>query len=387
MSDPKGPANQGGTPPSNDSEQTLIRGRSEFFGTKPGESKAPSRADRLMGRGRDANRPDANNPGAGKPGQPGQSTPGQAGQSTPGQAAPGRAAAGAAPVAGSHTPGRAAGQTSARPVAQQNRTNPEGANRPGSKPSVPGRGQQQYTPGRAAAGAAGVGAAAAGAGAAAGAKAESAKAGDAKPADAKAAEAGKAEKDSNKGKLAGAAGIGAGAGALAAKLRDRVKSATASDSPSSAPTGETLPNPKSSGVEPAGNAHATPSRMGAPRRTRKARLRLSQIDPWSVMKTAFLFSVAAGIVLWVATGTVWAVIGSSGLFEQLNKLIGDIIQTPGDNTFRIEDFVNTEKVMGTAALIGVIDVVIFTALATLGAFLYNLASAMIGGLEVTLAED
>ncbi|NNG20141.1 DUF3566 domain-containing protein [Naumannella sp. ID2617S] len=129
-------------------------------------------------------------------------------------------------------------------------------------------------------------------------------------------------------------------------------------------------------------------KIGAARRTRKARLRLSQVDPWSVMKTAFLFSVAAGIVLWVATGTVWAVIGSSGLFDEINKMVGDIIQTPGDTTpFRIQDYINTNKVMGTAALIAVIDVVIFTALATLGAFLYNLASAMIGGLEVTLAED
>ncbi|WP_432559361.1 DUF3566 domain-containing protein [Granulicoccus sp. GXG6511] len=129
-------------------------------------------------------------------------------------------------------------------------------------------------------------------------------------------------------------------------------------------------------------------RAGVARRTRKARLRLSQVDPWSVMKTAFLFSVAAGIVLWVATGTIWAVISSSGMFEEINKIVGDIIQTPGDDTpFRIQDYINTSKVMGTAALIAVIDVVIFTALATLGAFLYNLASAMIGGLELTLAED
>ncbi|MDO5681239.1 MAG: DUF3566 domain-containing protein [Propionibacteriaceae bacterium] len=129
-------------------------------------------------------------------------------------------------------------------------------------------------------------------------------------------------------------------------------------------------------------------RPGVARRTRKARLRLAQIDPWSVMKTAFLFSVAAGIVLWVATGTIWAVISASGMFQEINKIVGDIIQTPGDDTpFRIQDYINTSKVMGTAALIAVIDVVIFTALATLGAFLYNLASAMIGGLELTLAED
>lgn len=129
-------------------------------------------------------------------------------------------------------------------------------------------------------------------------------------------------------------------------------------------------------------------RTGGARRTRKARLRIAQVDPWSVMKTAFLFAVAAGIVLWVATGTVWAVISSSGMFGEINRMVGDIIQTPGDDTpFRIQDYISTNKVMGTAALIAVIDVVIFTALATLGAFLYNLASAMIGGLEVTLAED
>ena len=34
-----------------------------------------------------------------------------------------------------------------------------------------------------------------------------------------------------------------------------------------------------------------------------------------------------------------------------------------------------------------LDVVIFTALATLGSFLYNLDATMLGGLEITLAED
>lgn len=131
-----------------------------------------------------------------------------------------------------------------------------------------------------------------------------------------------------------------------------------------------------------------PLPQGTARRTRKARLRLSQVDPWSVMKTAFLFSIAAGIVLWVATGIIWAVISASGMFNEINKMVGDIIQTPGDDSpFRIQDYIGATKIMGTAALIAVIDVVIFTALATLGAFLYNLASGMIGGLEVTLAED
>ena len=35
----------------------------------------------------------------------------------------------------------------------------------------------------------------------------------------------------------------------------------------------------------------------------------------------------------------------------------------------------------------VVDVILITAIATLGAFLYNLSAALLGGIEVTLAED
>lgn len=186
-----------------------------------------------------------------------------------------------------------------------------------------------------------------------------------------------------------------GAGGFASRLEERAKTVSAGMGGVAASAMGGNEPPFGSGTGQAASAVPAPNekttairRTNAARRTRKARLRISHVDPWSIMKTAFLFSVAAGIVLWVATGTVWAVIASSGMFGEINRMVGDIIQTPGDDTpFRIQDYISTNKVMGTAALIAVIDVVIFTALATLGAFLYNLASAMIGGLEVTLAED
>ncbi|MFC7619727.1 DUF3566 domain-containing protein [Microlunatus sp. GCM10028923] len=131
-----------------------------------------------------------------------------------------------------------------------------------------------------------------------------------------------------------------------------------------------------------------PPKAGQARRTRKARLRLSRLDPWSVMKTSFLFSISAGIVLVVAVYAIWTVLQGSGLFESVNLMIGSVTDAPNDSTpFRIEEYVNTAKVMGVAALIACVDVVILTALATLGSFLYNLAATMLGGLEVTLAED
>jgi hypothetical protein len=134
--------------------------------------------------------------------------------------------------------------------------------------------------------------------------------------------------------------------------------------------------------------HPAKPKVGVARRTRKARLRLSRLDPWSVMKTSFLFSIAAGIMLVVAVYSIWTVLSTSHLFDSINEIVRSVVSTPGDTTpFRIQEYINTQKVMGVTALIACVDVVIFTALATLGSFLYNLAATMLGGLEITLAED
>jgi hypothetical protein len=154
------------------------------------------------------------------------------------------------------------------------------------------------------------------------------------------------------------------------------------------PTGRNQPVP--AGLEDAGTEahHAAKPKVGVARRTRKARLRLSRLDPWSVMKTSFLFSIAAGIMLLASVYSVWTVLSTSQLFDSINEIVRSVVSTPGDTTpFRIQEYINTQKVMGVTALIACVDVVIFTALATLGSFLYNLAATMLGGLEITLAED
>jgi hypothetical protein len=127
---------------------------------------------------------------------------------------------------------------------------------------------------------------------------------------------------------------------------------------------------------------------GVARRTRKARLRVARVDPWSVMKTVFLFSIAFGIMSWVATYLLWQVLLASGLFAAINDAIVTIISSPNNTEgWRIEDYLSANKVLGVTALLAVINVVITTALGTLGAFLYNLSANILGGLELTLAED
>lgn len=122
------------------------------------------------------------------------------------------------------------------------------------------------------------------------------------------------------------------------------------------------------------------------RRTRKARLRLSRIDPWSVMKTALLFSIAFGIISVVAVAVIWQIILASGALDSINNAAQALLGSQGQE-FDLGRYVNGGRVIGFTALIAVPEVIIFTALATLFSFLYNLSATVLGGLEVTLAED
>ena len=154
----------------------------------------------------------------------------------------------------------------------------------------------------------------------------------------------------------------------------RVRTGSSSGSPGRTSTGGSSPS-------------ASRSAATRPRGTRKARLRLVHLDPWSVMKTSFLLSIAFGIVTVVAVAVVWSVLGAAGVWDSINKTVGDVLGGDAAQTFDVQNYVGTSRVLGFTMIVAVVDVVLITAIATLGAFLYNLAAALLGGVEVTLAED
>lgn len=124
-----------------------------------------------------------------------------------------------------------------------------------------------------------------------------------------------------------------------------------------------------------------------PRGTRRARLRLVHLDPWSVMKTSFLLSIAFGIVTVVAVAVVWSVLDAAGVWDSINSTVTDVVGGDSADTFDVQNYVGTSRVLGFTMVVAVADVLLITAIATLSAFLYNLAAALLGGIEVTLAED
>jgi len=122
-------------------------------------------------------------------------------------------------------------------------------------------------------------------------------------------------------------------------------------------------------------------------RTRKARLRVAKADPWSVMKVSFLLSIALGICTIVAAAVLWMVMNAMGVFSTVGGTISEATGSTESNGFDLQSFLSLPHVLMFTSVIAVIDVVLATALATLGAFIYNLSAGFVGGVELTLAED
>ena len=124
-----------------------------------------------------------------------------------------------------------------------------------------------------------------------------------------------------------------------------------------------------------------------PKPGRRARLRLTRVDPWSVMKTSFLLAIALGIVTVVSVLMVWTVLGAADVWSSINQTVQDVVGGQEASTFDIEDYLGTRRVVGFTMIVAAVDVILITAIATLGAFLYNMSASLLGGIEVTLAED
>jgi len=121
---------------------------------------------------------------------------------------------------------------------------------------------------------------------------------------------------------------------------------------------------------------------GAPRRVRLA---ISRLDPWSVMKLSFLLSVAIGIMIVVATAVVWLTLDGLHVFTTLDDFITQVTGTEGGPD--ILEYVEFQRVISGAIVVAVVDVFLITALSTLGAFLYNIVAALVGGVRVTMTDE
>lgn len=126
-------------------------------------------------------------------------------------------------------------------------------------------------------------------------------------------------------------------------------------------------------------------RPGTAPRARRMSLSVTRVDAWSVAKVAFLLSIAGAIIQIVAAGLVWVLLDLVGLFDQVTQ----IVSSTGLDTesFDLANVFSLGTVLSAVTIFTIIEIVVITLLATIGALLYNVVASLVGGVHVTLGDD
>jgi Transmembrane domain of unknown function (DUF3566) len=119
---------------------------------------------------------------------------------------------------------------------------------------------------------------------------------------------------------------------------------------------------------------------------RRAQLAVVRVEPWSVMKFSFMISLVGWVVLFVAVAALYYFLTKLGVFVSIEKSVTNVTSSKGSSGVKASNWFSASRVLGWTMLIGAVNVILITALATLGSVIYNLVTHVAGGIEVTLKE-
>jgi hypothetical protein len=127
-------------------------------------------------------------------------------------------------------------------------------------------------------------------------------------------------------------------------------------------------------------------RAQSKRSARQAHLTISRIEPWSVMKFSFVVSLVAFVILFVAVSVLYGALSGLGVFDSIQKAVNSVTSSQGSAGVNAKAWFSASRVLGYTALLGSLNIVLITAMSTIGSVVYNLTSRLVGGVEVTLRE-
>jgi hypothetical protein len=119
---------------------------------------------------------------------------------------------------------------------------------------------------------------------------------------------------------------------------------------------------------------------------RQAMLTLVRVEPWSVMKFSFVVSAVAFIILFVAVAVLYVVLSALGVFGSLQHLVSTLTSSQNSSGTNISHWLSASRILGYTGMLGALNIVLITAISTIGAVIYNLIAHTLGGIEVTLRE-
>ncbi len=121
------------------------------------------------------------------------------------------------------------------------------------------------------------------------------------------------------------------------------------------------------------------SRRGRKPRPRQTRVVIKKVGPWSVFRFSLLFYFCIMLVILFALAILYGLLGAIGALDSVTKLTRDLF---ADQSFEIHG----GWIFSRLAAIGFAMVILWSFINLFLAFLYNLISDVVGGVEVTLAE-
>jgi Transmembrane domain of unknown function (DUF3566) len=174
------------------------------------------------------------------------------------------------------------------------------------------------------------------------------------------------------------------------------KAATAKPAPGEAPAHDpalggpaqtgplTIGQPRSAAKT--GTAQKARQKGQSKRGARQAHLTVSRVEPWSVMKFSFVVSLVAFVILFVAVSVLYGALSGLGVFDSLQRVVSSLTSSQGSTGVNAKAWFSASRVLGYTALLGSLNIVLITAMSTIGSVVYNLTSRLVGGVEVTLRE-
>ena len=111
---------------------------------------------------------------------------------------------------------------------------------------------------------------------------------------------------------------------------------------------------------------------------RRVRRIIRKVDPWTVLKAAFVFNAIVSLVFVLGMWVMWSLVLQKGIPEKIVNLFEAVTITvtiDGPLYFRI------------VVILAIIGAIGMTAFMTMAAVIYNLISDLVGGVEVTVLEE
>jgi transmembrane protein DUF3566 len=169
--------------------------------------------------------------------------------------------------------------------------------------------------------------------------------------------------------------------------------ADAHAAPTGVPVGPPAPAPQSVGrssVPKRADRAAPPAARPRVRRrvgTRRTRVMIRQVSPWSVLKFSLVFYFCVMLIVYLALVIIYLILTAAGAIDSLERILGELfaqgeVSTRGAQPYHI----NSGVLFWWLFFGGCLMTGVWSLVNVLVAFIYNLISDVIGGIEVTLAQ-